>query len=215
MHTIQGLLQRLEASKSRFSAPVESAPRSQETRVDCEAPNPWMPGNTINAQLNQVKEHFGLCTCIVDAENSALCRLRAFACVTLLRSLQEPLAICQLYRSLGPAMVAKLQGDFAFVLHDSRLVRSSLCWPAHRALPKPALTSCHTLMADLHDPKHCFLCVNHVWHQSTTCCEHVLNLKTLRATRFRAAMLASTCRGRHWQHAQLAQQAQRPTCSMH
>ena len=37
MHTIQGLLQRLEASTSRFSAPADSAPRSQETRVGCEA----------------------------------------------------------------------------------------------------------------------------------------------------------------------------------
>ena len=47
--------------------------------------------------------------------------------MTSLSSLQEPLAICQLYRSLGPAMVAKLHGDFAFVLHDSHLVRPSLC----------------------------------------------------------------------------------------
>lgn len=36
--------------------------------------------------------------------------------------LQEPIAICQMYRILGPAMVAKLQGDFAFVLHDASSV---------------------------------------------------------------------------------------------
>lgn len=59
--------------------------------------------------------------------------IRPLQGMTVLSSLQEPLAICQLYRSLGPAMVAKLQGDFAFVLHDSRLVRPSLCWPAHSA----------------------------------------------------------------------------------
>ncbi|CAL5228773.1 g11963 [Coccomyxa viridis] len=83
MHTIQGLLQRLEASKSRFSAPVESASRSHETR--------------------------------------------------------EPLAICQLYRSLGPAMVAKLQGDFAFVLHDSRLGQTLAACSAGTAGAAPYL----------------------------------------------------------------------------
>ena len=59
---------------------------------------------------------------------------RALQGMTLLSPLQEPLAICQLYRSLGPAMVAKLHGDFAFVLHDSRLVRRLMCWPTHSAL---------------------------------------------------------------------------------
>lgn len=44
-------------------------------------------------------------------------------CMTVHFLLQEPLAICQLYRSLGPAMVARLHGNFAFVVHDSRLVR--------------------------------------------------------------------------------------------
>lgn len=46
--------------------------------------------------------------------------------------MQEPHAICKLYRSLGPAMVARLHGDFAFVLHDSRMV----------SYPAPLSTPC-------------------------------------------------------------------------
>lgn len=39
MPTIQTLLQRFEASKSRFSAPVDTTARSNETRVGCK-PSP-------------------------------------------------------------------------------------------------------------------------------------------------------------------------------
>ena len=53
--------------------------------------------------------------------------------------MQEPALICQLYRKLGPCMVSKLQGDFAFVLHDSAMVSNAA--PAHVQNPLPRLQS--------------------------------------------------------------------------
>ncbi len=38
--------------------------------------------------------------------------------------MQEAYLIYKLYKKLGPCMVSKLQGDFAFVLHDSHVVRT-------------------------------------------------------------------------------------------
>ena len=61
--------------------------------------------------------------------------------------MQEPHAICKLYRSLGPAMVARLHGDFAFVLHDSRMV----------SYPTPLSTPCQSTS------------LLHCWMQAQAC----------------------------------------------
>ena len=53
---------------------------------------------------------------------------------------QEPSLLCQLYKRLGPCMVAKLRGDFAFVLHDSVMVR-----PYFPNGPCPILLTCDCL----------------------------------------------------------------------
>lgn len=44
--------------------------------------------------------------------------------------MQEAYLICKLYKKLGPCMVSKLQGDFAFVLHDSHMVSTQCVMPS-------------------------------------------------------------------------------------
>ena len=61
IHTIQGLLQRLEASKSRFSAPVESASRSHETRVGCKARQPLDANSYSRCAVRCVILQYGIC----------------------------------------------------------------------------------------------------------------------------------------------------------
>ena len=51
-------------------------------------------------------------------------------------------------------MVAKLHGDFAFVLHDSRLVRTSLYWPADKALQYTGAECLSLLSPDLLALRH-------------------------------------------------------------
>lgn len=101
-----------------------------------------MPGKTTSAQNKAL-------SCIAVSFTNAgavhVAVANPLQGMTVLSSLQEPLAICQLYRSLGPAMVAKLHGDFAFVLHDSRLVRSPhLAGLLTKPCSIPVQSACHS-----------------------------------------------------------------------
>jgi hypothetical protein len=57
---------------------------------------------------------------------------------------QEPSLIYRLYRKLGPCMVSRLQGDFAFVLHDSHMVGLPSI-----AVHDVVITMCHVTLDSL------------------------------------------------------------------